>query len=564
MSEATSNATANLPSDVRDALIEARTMAVQGRLLDAERIYRSLAGDRNHKGLALEALSDLYLQQQRMDEAHGILETLVQENPDSLHYCGVLAGFLDAAGQVQDAVDEYQRFIERNPDVAVAHFNLALLLKKQQQYSEALAAYDAAIRLGIEQPQEAYSNMGVIYSEMRQADKAQALYERAIELSPDYVPALFNLGGHYEELGEKQLALDIYERILALDPRHWPSLARLAYPQKISADNTSLVDRLHAGIREAGEDQRAQEGLFFALGKAYDDLELYDEAAAAYKAANEISKGRVRPYSPAATEEAFDKLIELFDADWIEAVRTDSDFSPIFICGMYRSGSTLLERMLGSHPNIAAGGELDVLPWLIGRHLGQFPQAAASATRAQLQRIAEEYEAQVSKLVPESPIVIDKRPDNFLRVALIRAIFPTARIIQTRRELRDNVLSLYFQQFDRAASYANDLQHIAHYYLQQERLFAHWRECCGDDLVAVDYEQLVESPEPTLRRVLDFLEVEWHPAVLEFHAGGGMVKTASIWQVRQGLHSGSRERWRNYQSLLGDLAQAPSAGPAMP
>jgi len=530
-------------------------MHAQGRLLEAERIYRVLAAPGPHRGIALESLADLYVHQQRLDEAHSVLSALTEEDPDNLHYCTLLANFFDSVGQTQAAIDEYLRLLQRQPDCAVAHFNLALLYKNEQYFSEAMAAYENAVRLGIDQVEEVYSNMGTLYSEMQDAEKAREMYERALEISPDYVPALFNLAGHFEESGEKQLAIEHYERILCIDPRHWKSLARLAYPEKITAEDRDLIDRLKACVDDMKDDKRAQEGLYFALGKAYDDLESYDEASAAFVAANELSKERVRPYAPAATEKAFDQLIDIFSSSWIERATTDSEVSPIFICGMYRSGSTLLERMLAAHPAIAAGGELNTLAWLISRHLGPFPQAAAAASREQLGRIAEQYDARVRELVPDSPRVTDKRPDNFLRLGLIRAIFPAGKIIQTRRDIRGNSLSLYFQQFDRAASYANDLQHIVHYYEQQERLFAHWQACFGDSICVVDYEELVVSPEPVLRRVLEFLGLEWDVGVLDFQKSSGLVKTASIWQVRQGLHSRSKDRWRNYGSLLGSLTE---------
>jgi tetratricopeptide (TPR) repeat protein len=535
-------------------MIEARNMSAQGKFLEAERIYRVLAAPGPHRGIALEALADLFLNQHRPDEAHKVFKELTEVDPDSLHYCALLANFLDSADQTQSAIDEYLRLIGRQPDIAVAHFNLALLLKERQRNSEALVAYNEAIRLKIEHLEEVYSNMGVVYSDMQDAEQSREMYERALQIAPDYVPALFNLAAHFEESGEKQLAIEHYERILRIDPTHWESLARLAYPGKVTAEDQGLIKRLTACVDDMKDDIRAQEGLNFALGKAYDDLESYDEAAAAYVAANEFSKQRVLPYTPAETEAAFDRLIDIFDSGWIDRTTTDSDASPVFICGMYRSGSTLLERMLGAHPAIASGGELNVLGWAVNHHLGPFPQGAKVATKTQLQSIAEEYVTKVRELVPDCPIVIDKQPDNFLRVGLIRSIFPACKIIQTRRDLRDNCLSLYFQQFARASSYANDLQNIAHYYRQQERLFEHWKACAGDNIFTVDYEELVESPERVLRRVLAFLGLEWDDSVLDFHKSKGLVKTASIWQVRQGLHSGSRDRWRNYESLLGSLA----------
>ncbi len=552
----------NLPSDFRDAMIEAKNMSAQGRFLESERIYRSLATPGPHRGVALEALAELYLHQERPDEAYSVLKAMTEEDPDSLHFCGLLAKFLGSAGKTQAALDEYSRLIARQPELAVAHFNQALLLRKLQLNEEALAAYEAALRFDIEHPEEIYSNMGVLYSDMQNAEKAAEMYANALEISPDYVTALFNLAGHYEESGEKLQAFQHYERILAIDPLHWKSLARLAYPEKITADEKSLINRLKGCAELLEDDKPAQEGLNFALGKAYDDLELYPEASAAYVTANELSRQRVLPYTPAATEQAFDYLIDLFDSEWIEKASTSEDASPIFICGMYRSGSTLLERMLGAHPAIAAGGELNVLGWLIDSELGKFPQAAKAATKEQLTRIAEAYVAKVRELDLGAPVVIDKQPDNFLRVGMIRAIFPNCKIIRSRRGLLDNCLSLYFQPFARAASYANDLQHIAHYYAQQERLFEHWNACAGENLCTVDYEDLVVSPEPVLRGVLEFLGLDWDDKVLDFHQGGGLVKTASIWQVRQELHSGSKDRWRNYEALLGSLIE--KALPAAP
>ena len=491
--------------------------------------------------------------QHRFVECLMKLTELTEIDPGSVHYCAKLANLLDSLGNTNAAIDEYSRLLQQRPGEAIAHFNIALLYKKQRRYTEALSAYEEAVRLGIDQVQDAYSEMGTVYSEMLNADKAREMFERALEIAPDHIPSLFNLAGLCEESGDKDLAIDLYEKVLSIEPRYWKALARLAYPKKITADDQDLINRLKTCIDQLKDDTFAQEVLYFALGKAYDDLESYDEAAVSFVAANQFSRQRVLPYSPDQTERAFDRLIEIFDSSWIENRSTDSEFAPIFICGMYRSGSTLLERMLAGHPAIAAGGELETLASLVARILGRFPQDVTDASRSQLQRIADEYQGEVARLVPGSAFVTDKRPDNFLRVGLIKAIFPAARIIQTRRDVRDNSLSIYFQQFSRAASYANDLKQIAHYYRQQERLFAHWRDCCPQSICIVDYENLVEEPEAVLRQVLEFIGLEWDPGVLDFQNSAGLVRTYSIWQVREGLYSRSKDRWRNYESLLGDF-----------
>ena len=538
------------PPEIAQSFEEASQMCVQGRFLEAERIYRSLATPGQYRTFALEALAELFLQQQRMDEALHALRSLTEEDPDNLHYCAKLATHLDGLNQTQAAADEYERLLGRQPQLPVAHYNLALLYTRLKKYSEALAAYEKAAELEIDRVEEVYSNMGVLYSEIQESDMAVKMYERAIEIAPGYVPALFNLAGHMEETDDKDSAIERYENILSLDPKHWKSLARLAYPRRLTSEKRELIERLEAGIKEPKESGLEQEGLFFALGKAFDDLHEYEKAAAAYDAANELGKQRSMPYDQANTESAFDRLIELFDAEWIRQNKSSSDAAPIFICGMFRSGSTLLEQMLGAHRAVTAGGEIEVLPWLVGSELAPYPQGVRNASREQLQSVGEKYLSSVRELFPDYQHITDKRPDNYLHIGLIKILFPAAKIIHTRRGLLDNCLSLYFQQLGNNFSYATDLENTAHYVHQHDRLMAHWRSCLGDDIFDVDYEELVESPEPLMRRLIDYVGLEWDPRVLEFQRSKSLVKTPSLWQVREKIHTRSRERWRNYGTLV--------------
>lgn len=530
-------------------------MHADGKLLEAERIYRSLASPGSHRPAVLEALADLFLHQQRFDECIQTMRALVDEQPENLHYSAQLANLLDRLGQTQLAVEAYEAFVRRTPDSAVAHFNVALLYKKQKRYAEALAAYEEAIRFDIDRPEEVYSNMGILYSDLQQEDRAREMYDRALQIAPDYLPAMYNRAGHFEEIDEKQLAIEQYERILSIDPTHWDSLARLVYPRRITDEYRDLVERLEVAVAEKGVDDMTRERLYFALGKAYDDLEQYGQAADAYAAANQLGKLRAVPYDQTRTGELFRQLAELFDADWVKAHETSSTAEPIFICGMFRSGSTLLERMLGAHPSVTAGGELDFLPWLIGTELKPFPTGVRNASREQLQRVGDQYLQRVREQFPDAARVTDKRPDNFLHLGLIKALFPKARIVHTRRFVLDNCLSLYFQQLANNFSYATDLGNCAHYIEQQQRIVEHWKSLFGDNIFSVDYESLVAAPEPVLRELLEFLGLDWDPAVLEFHRAGSPVKTPSLWQVRQGLHTRSRDRWKNYRKLLGSLTR---------
>ena len=299
----------NIPTDFRNAMLEAKQMLEKGNLLDAERILRHLAQSDTHRQFPLEVLADIYVQQRRIDECLSVLRELTGMIPDNLDYCVKLASLLDSLGNTTGAIDAYKTLLEHRPDEPVAYFNIALLYRKQERFEEAISAYEEAARLGIDRIEDVYSNMGNLYAEMLDADKAREMYERAIDVAPDNVQALFNLGGLLEETGDRQQAIELYERVQSIDPRHWRSLARLAYPRKVTAEDQELVGRIVTCIDELKDDKLAREVLYFALGKAYDDLESYDEASAAFVAANEISKERVLPYIPEKTEQAFGELI---------------------------------------------------------------------------------------------------------------------------------------------------------------------------------------------------------------------------------------------------------------
>lgn len=540
-------------AEFRRAFRAAQKLHQEGKLAEAEVAYRRLAGPGIHRETALQGLFDLYLQGGRPQQAVEVLIALIQEVPESLTYHAHLADLLQKMGQPEVAIGFYERLLERRPDLADGHFSLALQYKHAFRYQEALQAYQKSLELGVSDPQEVYSNIGVLYSDMRDAESARQMYEKALAIDADYVPALFNLAGLYEEGGERERAIEIYEHILVGDPQHWDAVARLAQVKKTDDPDAPEIENLKSAIGAADGDPLAQEGLYFALGNILDRVSRFDEAFAAYSSGNALGKQRMQPFDGQATAQGFDQLIKLFDSDWIAQHRTDSRASPIFICGMFRSGSTLIERMLGAHPEITSGGELDFLPWLIAKNMAPYPQRIAELSSSELQLIGDEYLSRTRQLFPDAKNLTDKRPDNFLHLGLVKAMFPRARIVWTRRKRADNCLSVFFQQLGGNLSYTTDLENTAEYYDQQLRLMDHWQACFGEDIHAVDYEELVSSPEPVLRGLLDFLALQWDERCLDFKRAGGSVKTASIWQVREGLHQASSGRWRNYEAVAPQL-----------
>jgi len=219
---------------------------------------------------------------------------------------------------------------------------------------------------------------------------------------------------------------------------------------------------------------------------------------------------------------------------------------------MYRSGSTLIEQLLAGHSRVRAAGELDLIPELAKRIPG-YPRSVAIADEATIASWRNFYLEGLRGIGEHGALITDKRPDNFLHIGLIKTLFPDAKIVHTRRDRLDNLVSLYFLHLSPEMAYALDLEDAAHWYAQHNRLMAHWKSVYPDDIFEVDYDELVRSPRSVIESLLSFLGLDWEDSVLDLERRERPVKTASVWQVRQPMHARSSGRWRNYSAQLKGL-----------
>ncbi|PWG03702.1 tetratricopeptide repeat-containing sulfotransferase family protein [Sphingosinicella humi] len=465
---------------------------------------------------------------------------------------------LQRAGRVQDAIAAYEQLLALRPDIPAGWYNLGYLQRWAGRFEESLVSYQRALDHGVSQPEEVHLNRGVILADhLARSDAAEAELKAALALNPRYVPAWLNLGNLHEDRGLRVEAREAYEQVLALEPDHALALTRLAGLTRAAGPDDPMIDRLRQAIARPGVSAVDRADLGFALGQALDAAGAYDEAFAAYgdaNAASRASAGAPVRYDAAAVESLIDRLIEAFPAP---AARGQGETgAPLFICGMFRSGSTLTEQILASHSQVTAGGELNLLPTLIQRELQPYPEAAAEAGPEKLERLRRDYLERLRAIHPDAGLVTDKRPDNFLHIGLIKALFPDARIVHTRREPLDNILSIYFLHLDHSMPYALDLMDTAHWHGQYRRLMAHWKALYPKDIYDLDYEALVAEPRPTIERLLGFCGLEWKESCLSFHEANTAVRTASVWQVRQPIYRRSAGRWRNYEAHLGNVRAA--------
>ncbi len=466
------------------------------------------------------------------------------------------AAAFQRAGRLEEAAAAYEHLLAKWPDLPNAWYNLGFVRRHLGRFEAALAAYRQALDRGAHEPEEIHLNRAVIYADhLRNDEAAEAELKAALARNERYAPALLNLANLKEDRGDRSAALEIYERLLTVDPSAHEALARYASLKMPTDQNDPLLVRLREAMANPRATPAERSSLGFALGKCLDANGAYDAAFDAYAAANRLSRASmpraIPPYDRARHARFVDQLIEAFRS--AAPATLGASTPPVFICGMFRSGSTLVEQVLASHPKVTAGGELGFLPAMVQRDLAPFPAAMARADPTRLAELADGYLRALRGLFPQAIRITDKRPDNFLYIGLIKSLFPAAKVIHTTRDPLDNCLSVFFLHLDHSMSYALDLTDTAHYLREHDRLMAHWKSLYGADILDFDYDAFVAAPRPAVERLLKFCELEWNDACLSFHETKSTVKTASVWQVREPLYARSSGRWRNYARHLEPL-----------
>jgi tetratricopeptide (TPR) repeat protein len=488
--------------------------------------------------------------------------------------------------QVDEAVKSYRRALEIKPDFADAHSNLGNALRDLGRLHEALASYRRALGIRPELA-EAHNNLGNVLLDLILLDEAAACYQRALALKPDYANAHTALGMVLRQQGCTAEAEASCRRALAIEPHSAEGLAFLA---EIHADRgqfaaaeelfrTALaidpdLPAAWAGIaryrRMGGDDAcwleaaqrlagkglpvRHEINLRYAIGKYFDDVKDYARAFDSYRLANELAKRYGARHDPQQLTRLIDQVAVSYDRQWLSQSRTQTIPSerPVFIVGMPRSGTTLAEQILASHPAVFGAGELPF--WNDASRGYEASMLDGTGNPRTLSALAGEYLRQLADLSADAPRVVDKMPTNYLNLGLIHAALPNARIVHMRRNPIDTCLSIFFQNFSISHAYANDLEDLAHYYTEYSRVMAHWHATLPErTILDVSYEALVDDSEAWSRKMLEFIGLPWDPRCLDFHRTERTVITPSKWQVRQKISKSSAGRWRNYASFVGPL-----------
>ncbi len=538
---------------------------VQGRLDEAEAQYRRALGLKSDYAGARYNLGNVLQAQGRPADAQAEYQRVLAFAPHHAEALNNLGAVLLALDRPEEAIRRFRQAIAVRRDYAEAHFNLGSAFQEQGKLPEAEARYRRAIQLRPDYA-EGHSRLGTLLLEQGQLDEATARLERAIDLQPDYAEAHNNLGTALMDQGRFDEAAVRFEHAIRLRPDYAEAhfnRAELPSVRPGAADRAAL----EALIAEPDRLPVAKAPfIHFALAKA---LETADEPARAFQhllTGNALKRARI-DYDEAATHDLFGHIAAVFDAG-LFARRPNTGIPstmPIFVVGMPRSGSSLVEQILASHPQVQGGGELTTLVAVATGVTGGGPRPLASPPIASptdipalddaaLERLGRAYLADLPPLAAGKTRLTDKMPYNFLNIGLIRLILPGARIIHTERHPADTCVSCFSKLFPFSQAFSYDLGELGRYYRAYRTLMAHWRSVLPPEaLLDVSYEAVVDDLETQARRLIAYCGLPWDERCLDFHRTQRPVRTASAVQVRQPLFRSSLDRWRRFEAWLAPL-----------
>lgn len=583
--------------DAAGRLTQAFSDVRSGELEKARATFADLVHDSTHAVQAYRGLAAVAWKQKQGEAAIQLLRMAVQQGPDNSDAQADLALVLYSSGRAEESLVHWDQRLRLTPGDGMAWHNYGQALATAGRLDAAVSAFETALKLAPDQAQtyETYARalaaaggeeqaeevwrrglarfprmesmyLGLAGSQFEQSKLRQACetFQAGVATLPESADLQMGLGQLLDDLGDKAAAEAQHRRALELRPG-WamPVEALLTMLRKSARDEDLEVARAILADPLRPPQDHANAG--FGLGKALDARGDYDGAFAAWTAANAARRRQIGPFDREGLVRRVDRNIATFTRPFLEARRDwGSDSSrPVFVLGMPRSGTTLVEQILAVHPDAYGCGELKdlaviakALPARIGT-IQKWPEAAAALTAGLTRATADGYLAGVLKRYPtDAARLVDKAPVNFFYIGLIAMLFPNARIIWCRRDPRDICTSIFSENFGLTQQQATDLGDIGFFYKEHIRLMRHWAQVAGEQIYECRYEDLVADFEPKCRSLVAAAGLSWDDRCLRFHEADRAVLTPSRWQVRSPIYAGAVGRWKRYEKHLGPLLAA--------
>ncbi len=499
----------------------------------------------------------LALAEDRLHDAEPLLRSRLRNAPTDVAAIRMMAELAARIGRLKDSEALLRRALEIAPSFGVARANLATVLYKQNRFPEALEQLDAVLADGGDKPSQQNLKAAAL-GRIGGYDEAIGLYRELTERFPEQAKLWMSYGHMLKTVGDQEASISAYRQALTVEPalgEVWWSLANLKTVRFSDED----VAAMHTALEASGLVHEDEFHLHFALGKANEEQGDHEAAFTHYAKGNRLRAGELS-HDPDAVTAHVDKLISQFTPEFIAARHGHAATDPIFIIGMPRAGSTLIEQILSSHSMIEGTMELPDIPAMAmraGRDKDGWVGAVADMTPEDLDRLGAEFiERTRIQRKTDRPFFIDKLPNNWSYLGFIRLILPNAKIIDARRHPLDCCFSNFRQHFAKGQSFSYDLDHMGRYYADYVRAMEHFDVVQPGYVHRVIHEELLDNPEAEIRRLLGYLGLPFEAACLSFHENKRAVRTASSEQVRRPINRDGVDQWKPYGAQLGPLKAA--------
>jgi tetratricopeptide (TPR) repeat protein len=498
--------------------------------------------------------------QGKFREAEALAKDLVRDNPQDVNAALLLARLAIKARCFKDARELLEKIIELTPGFTAAWHDLGTVLKELHLHEEAVDVLRKAVDIDVNNALTHYY-LGAALAMAARPHEAVESYRRAVELDPALPGGHIGLGHVLKTVGDQSGGIKAYERAIELRPNYGETYYSLANLKtfRFSAEQIASMETRLANDKLPTE---CRVHFAFALAKAYEDAGNFDQSFHHYKLANQMHRDTIA-YDPVQTQVGHERMREVFSETFFSALGKEagcSDPDPIFIVGLPRSGSTLLEQILASHSQVDGTSELHDISLIAqgisrSREGSVFPQSVATMSGGELEALGQAYISQTRQYRGAAPFFTDKMPNNFAYVGFIKAILPNAKIIDARRDPMDSCFGCFKQHFAKGQTFTYDLFELGEFYLEYETLMHHWNEVLPGQVLRVQYETVVSDLDNQVKRILDFCGLPFEEACLNFHETKRAVRTASSEQVRQPIYSSSVGTWQRFQPHLEGLKE---------
>ena len=487
-------------------------------------------------------------------EAESLNKEIIRYFPKEAFLYNVLGLILAEQKKFDEAIKYYEKGIETKPDFAILYNNLASIYKSKGKFSKAEKLYKKAIYLD-KKISEPHNNLGNLYQSLNKPNKAIQFYKNAIDVNDKFYISHYNLGVVYKSLGVIDKSKYHLNESIKINELFCTPYRILSQITKFNKDDKQIIvlDKIYNKSKINNLDKTE---IAFALGKAYDDIGDFKKAFKYFFEGNELRRKNIA-FSINDIKKEFKEIKKVINKDLIFRLKNlgTADKTPIFILGMPRSGTTLIEQILSNHPAVYGGDELNFFPEIVNKFFHN-PENKVYLNNLlkmnkEFKKIALIYINNLKKISGDSKRVTDKLPVNFKWIGLIKILFPNSIVIHCKRNSKDTCLSIFKNYFtNKELNFAYNLKELSEYYIEYNDLMNHWNAVLPNFIYEVKYEQLVQNPKAQIRNLLNACNLKWSDNCIKFYNNKRVIKTASDVQARKKIYSSSINIWKNYNKFL--------------